>query len=73
MLLALFILTMLGIGLWLKKDKDDKDANSPAPQNTPDIIKPEIIDPGKESTPEKPKIETEQQPASEAAKPNVNS
>ncbi|MCF6311106.1 MAG: hypothetical protein L3J39_01520 [Verrucomicrobiales bacterium] len=64
MLLALFILTMLGIGLWLKKQKDNKEINPPASQSTIDTTKPKMIDPDKKPTLEKPSIEAQQKPTS---------
>lgn len=51
MLIALFILTMLGIGLWKKKGKEEAVIEQPTPQNTIGIIKTEASEPNQEAPP----------------------
>lgn len=70
MLLALFILTMLGVGLWKKKGKEEAVIEQPAPQNTIGVIKTETSKPDKEQPSEKPEGKTK--PQTEQEEPELN-
>lgn len=48
MLVALFVLTMLGIGLYLKKQKGNVKLEQPTPANASEFIKPISVQPNKE-------------------------